>query len=332
MLTSIGRAATRRLATGALSNAATSSSRIAIFQVVARSPVRQLNLAGCGFNLVRNFATRGRPKAGSTATGKSRATTAKSKTTTAKGKTTTKSKTTAAKGKRAAAKKGTKSKATSAAKPRQRKKKALTDEEKATLQKKELKKTALFNEPKTSPESSWQLFVAEQTQGKSRKPDELRSSMQQLSDTYKSLSSSELQRLEKTAEQNKRANAVAYKAWVESLTPDQVRAANRARILLKRKYNIPVGQVKHIRDDRQPKRPLTAYSLFTRARWSTGDFSGGGGIRNTGPAIAQEWKKLPETEKKPFYDLQKAELERYEKEVVAVFGRSLTPPRKEASA
>ncbi|RYO83026.1 hypothetical protein DL766_005522 [Monosporascus sp. MC13-8B] len=324
MLTSIGRAATRRLATGALSNAATSSSRIAIFQVVARSPVRQLNVARCGFNLVRSFATRGRPKATTTATGES-------KTTTAKSKTTTKSKTTAAKSKRAAAKKGTKTKATSAAKPRQ-KRKALTDEEKANRQKKELKKTALFDEPKNSPESPWQLFVAEQTQGKSRKPDELRSSMQQLSEAFKSLSSSELQRLEKTAEQNKRANAVAYKAWVESLTPDQVKAANSARSLLKRKYNIPVGQAKHIKDERLPKRPLTAYSLFTRARWSTGEFAGGGGIRNMGAAIAQEWKKLPETEKKPFYDLQKAELERYEKEVAAVFGRSLTPPRKEASA
>ncbi|RYP70195.1 hypothetical protein DL769_005074 [Monosporascus sp. CRB-8-3] len=328
MLTSIGRAAIRRLATATatVGNAATSSRRIAIFQVVARSPVRQLNVAGSSFNLVRSFATRGRPKADTTATGKS-------KTTTAKRKTTTKSKTTTAKGKTAAAKKGTKSKATSAAKPRQRKKKKpLTDEKKATLQRKELKKTALFDEPKGSPESPWRLFIAEHTQGKSWKPDDLRSNMKQLSDAYKSLSSSELQRLEKTAEQNKRANAVAYKAWVESLTPDQVRAANRARGLLKRKYNIPKGQAKHITDERLPKRPLTAYSLFTRARWSTGDFSSGGGVRTTSAAIGQEWKKLPEAEKKPFYDLQKAELERYEKEVAAVYGRSLTPPRKEASA
>ena len=90
---------------------------------------------------------------------------------------------------------------------------------------------------------------------------------------------------------------MAYKAWVEGYTPNQVAAANRARNLLKKKYQIPKGYVKLIADERLPKRPITAYSMFTRARWSSGNLPSGG-IRGASSAISAEWKDLPETEKK----------------------------------
>jgi hypothetical protein len=102
-------------------------------------------------------------------------------------------------------------------------------------------------------------------------------------------------RYQSAAEENQRANAAAYKAWVETHPIEQIHNANKARNLLKNKYNIPKGYVKLIKDERQPKRPVSAYSLFTKARWSSGDFSTG--VKDSSKAIGQEWNNLSESDK-----------------------------------
>ncbi|KAI1143421.1 hypothetical protein F5Y05DRAFT_408866 [Hypoxylon sp. FL0543] len=314
MLSAIGRAATRRLISAP---ASTSSYRIAVSRLAAnplassRIFVRTVTRATkkdatTTKSAAKPAATKGRAKQ----TTKAKASQSKAKTAKSKPKAKSKSKTAA------------KSRSQSRAKPGPKRKKALSPEKKAILERKELKKTALFTEPKPLPDTPWIVFVAEHTKNKSRVPGELRSTMAKLSQDYKALPASERQRLVSVAEQNKLSNAAAYKAWVESHTPVQMHNAIKARASLKRKYNIPTGAVKTIRDDRLPKKAINAYSLFTRARWASGDFANSN-IPDASKQISRQWKALPETERHAYEDLAKSSMEHYEKEVESVLHRQV---------
>lgn len=76
--------------------------------------------------------------------------------------------------------------------------------------------------------------------------------------------------------------------------------ANRARTLLKRRYP---DVVKHtpkwslIKDERRPKRPVSAYLQFSINRNASGDFNRIS-FADRGKLIGQEWKALSESEKK----------------------------------
>ncbi|KAI1661404.1 hypothetical protein F4813DRAFT_347432 [Daldinia decipiens] len=325
MLSSIGRAAIRRLVS---TSATTAPRRIAISWPITR---------GRGF--VQGFATAGQLKATATKvttkTSKPKAT----KTTTATKATKGSTKATATKAK---AKKATASKATTAkskapkskakGKGKGRKRQPMTPEKQAILERRVLKKTALFTEPKFLPDSQWTVFVAEQTRNKVTSPSGLRDLMLGLSQNYRSLPAPERQRLADISSQNKVSNAATYAAWVETYTPDQTVAANRARQLLKRKYNYPVSSLKIIHDPRVPKRPITPYSLFTKARWASGDFANRP-FAEAAREIGKEWVKLPDVERHAYDDLGKAARDTYEKEVEAVLHRkpararrSSTPP------
>ncbi|KAI6093787.1 hypothetical protein F4821DRAFT_5091 [Hypoxylon rubiginosum] len=287
MLSSIGRAAVKRLVS---TTAATSLHRIAVPRLVANTP--KPNHA-----FIRSFATPGRPKASTkqNATKKPVAKQAKS----------------------------TKSETTPELIPKRvvRRRKPLTPEKEAILEKRELKKTALLSEPKSLPVIPWTVFVKEETNHKDV-PDAigLRGRMGQLAQDYKNLPASELQRLTNVAEENKVTYAATYKAWVESHTAAEIRAAIKARQLLKRKFNYPPTRTsKTIHDDRIPKRPLNAFSLFTKARWASGDYAQYGSVPEATKVIAKEWKNLPRTERQAYDDLAKANTEQYNKEVKSAF-------------
>ncbi|KAI1383193.1 uncharacterized protein F4822DRAFT_419589 [Hypoxylon trugodes] len=317
MLSSIGRAAIRRLGSTSI---VASPRRIVVSRLADN----------CGREFVRTFAA-ARTKNSVTATASTKPATTKgpSKTSTKtsrsiKLKATKTTKTTkATKGK---AKKTTRAKAKPRAKATpKRKKKELTPEKKAAVERRELRKTALFTEPKPLPHTPWVIFVTEQTKDKHTQPSELREKMKQLGQTYHTLSSSELQRYADVAEQNKRNNSVAYKAWLESHKPQQISSAINARYQLKKKYNVPKGQIKTIHDDRLPKRPLTSYVLYAKARWASGDFANRPIIEAT-QAISHEWKSLSSTERQAYDDLAKASRDQYEKEVQSVLNRSVRKP------
>jgi hypothetical protein len=105
-----------------------------------------------------------------------------------------------------------------------------------------------------------------------------------------------VQRLEAAAHQNRLANEAAYKAWVEAHSPVEIEAANRARQRLRRIS--PAHKRKaEIKDDRLPKRPLTAYSYFTKSKWATGELAGES-FKDAASSIAQQWKSLTPAEKK----------------------------------
>ena len=107
------------------------------------------------------------------------------------------------------------------------------------------------------------------------------------------------------AERNE-ARAAEYKAWVESHTPDQIRIANNARNLLRRKLagklkgNAKPGHTQLIVDERQVKRPQTAWSFFFAERQASSDFKSIA-IAERAKLIAGEWKALSADEKKVCY-------------------------------
>ncbi|KEZ44200.1 hypothetical protein SAPIO_CDS3132 [Scedosporium apiospermum] len=213
--------------------------------------------------------------------------------------------------KAAATKAKAKPKAKPKPKPKPKKKKVLTPEEKAKKEVRELKVAALLNEPAKLPGTSWLVYVTQELKGKSVGGD-LAGRTRAVREAFRSLSSYELERLQETAESNRQANIDAYKTWVESHSAEEIYKANLARGRLSRKYN---KSHRKITDERLPKRPLTAYSLFVKARWASGDVSN---VASTAAGaariLADEWKALPESEKKPYLDQAAADAARYAEE------------------
>lgn len=102
------------------------------------------------------------------------------------------------------------------------------------------------------------------------------------------------------------AKAVEYKAWVESHTIDQIRIANNARALLRRKL---AGKYKSMAypahtqqliDERRPKRTLNPWGFFFTERVTSPDFNGIK-IHDRLKLISGEWKALSADEKKVCY-------------------------------
>jgi hypothetical protein len=97
-------------------------------------------------------------------------------------------------------------------------------------------------------------------------------------------------------------NESAYKTWLASKTPDEIRLANKARAALRVKIAKAYPKRKAtgfstLKDDRQVKRPLGAYLLFHNERLA----SEGGSDLDLGTfakASGKAWAELNEAEKK----------------------------------
>ena len=108
-----------------------------------------------------------------------------------------------------------------------------------------------------------------------------------------------MQRYNHEANQNKSKNEQAYKKWVQSHSPLNIKAANNARrqMTKKAKANGKKKHYKPIRDDRIVSRPMNAYSYFFKERNDSGDFNGMA-VAERGKLVGQEWKKLSAAGKK----------------------------------
>jgi hypothetical protein len=106
--------------------------------------------------------------------------------------------------------------------------------------------------------------------------------------------------LNQIANDNKIANQAAFSKWLQTHTPEQIKDANNARQLLKRKLKksgAKLHDVSPIADPRLPKRAGNALSYFLKDRHASGDFKGIK-IGDAGKLISQEWKTLPAGERK----------------------------------
>ena len=267
----------------------------------------------------RSYATKpvSRPKAHTgrtTATARKPATTSKTKAAKAPAvrNTTPKKKPTAkSTGKPKAkpkAKPKVKAKLTKAKKP----KKTLTEAEKNRATIKELKVTAL-SPPAGLAATTWNLFLQDKTKGHKREGQLIGQVSKEVSAQFKTLAPEQVevslvlmlssfqiltlspQHYNHIVNQNRAKNETAYRQFIESHTPAVIRAANNARLNLRRRK--VRGFQKQLQDHRQVKSPRSSYISFYQERMATGDFRGLKMPEATKLA-SREWKALSEAEKK----------------------------------
>ena len=107
-----------------------------------------------------------------------------------------------------------------------------------------------------------------------------------------------MQKYNHIANQHKIENESAYKKWIDSHTPEQIRLANNARHSLNKKEGRKGNRkLSLLEDPRIPKRAPPVWAFFCKERWSSGDFKG-----ITAPEgskrIWQEWKELSPSQRK----------------------------------
>ncbi|KAG9246326.1 hypothetical protein BJ878DRAFT_497611 [Calycina marina] len=229
-----------------------------------------------------------------------------------------------AKGKKSATKKTKKKKVVKkvAKNPVKKKvKKALTPEQALNKDIKELKVQAL-NPPKPKPSTAW-LVVCDEV--RSQDPHTIgTASMKNASARYKSLTNNEIAEYNRIASQNKVTNNIAFKQWIESHTPDEIRLANNARTQLKRKTSKKPGAKSLawplLHDDRIPKHAKTPWLLFSVERWASGDLAHVP-MLEAQKIISKEWQGLSGAEKKKYLDQSQSERTRYVAEYKTVFKR-----------
>lgn len=93
------------------------------------------------------------------------------------------------------------------------------------------------------------------------------------------------------ANQNKLAYGIAFKQWVETHTPDQIKEANNARKSLRRKLKKSFSYHRII-DSRIPKQPRNAFTQHSMERHLSGDFKGIP-VTEAAKLIGKEWQDLP---------------------------------------
>ncbi|KAL9621592.1 MAG: hypothetical protein Q9160_003984 [Pyrenula sp. 1 TL-2023] len=260
---------------------------------------------------------------------------------------TTKASTGTAKPKKKAAKKSTtkrkpakksKRKTKAKAKPKAKPKRKPTEEQKAkaaqrklAAEKKELQKDALIGaEPKSKATSYYQILIQEGA----KKGVPVAENAKNASARSKALSPEEKQRYERIAAQNSEENKANLRKWLQTLSPDQIRLANRARNTLRRLYKEKSAKayVKSpaiLTDERLVKRQANSYNLFWRERYASGDFSGMT-VPEASKLAGQEWRDMSDAQKQLYKDRASGDMARYRTEYKTVYGHDV--PVKKAKA
>lgn len=219
-------------------------------------------------------------------------------------------------------KKAVKKKAVAKPKPKAKpKKKVLTDEQKQKAELKALKATAL-TPPKGKPSTAWMVVLSEMMKKAAATPGGTTSVAKEAAARYKSLTTEELEHYNHIAHQNKMENESEYKKWIDSHKPEEIRLANNARNLLKKKASPSKRTSKYqlLQDPRIPKQPRNAWTLFGKERWSSGDLKGMSVVEGT-RLVIKEWKELSPSQRKPYEDEEAAQKRQYIQEYRTVFGR-----------
>ncbi|KAF1930776.1 uncharacterized protein M421DRAFT_3069 [Didymella exigua CBS 183.55] len=201
-------------------------------------------------------------------------------------------------------------------KPAKKPKKVLTDEEKLKAVVRELKKVALKEPVARNRISTFNVYIAEQVKGSAGK-----AALSQSAASFKDISPAEREKYNHLTSERNEARLAEYNAWVKSHTPEQIRLANNARNLLRKKlagkYKRQVAHTQPIEDDRMPKRPSSAWAFFFAERQASSDFHGIA-VPERARLISAEWKALSAGEKQRFEDQGAAERQRYARETAVL--------------
>ncbi|KAI6785950.1 uncharacterized protein J7T54_006289 [Emericellopsis cladophorae] len=202
----------------------------------------------------------------------------------------------ATKAKKSTKPKAAKAKTSKAKKPAVKKPKKVPTPEEAEKKKiKELKARALLKEePRPGPhagQTEWTIFVGENTPTPLQKP--LAEHVRELSARFKDISSSEKQRLASQAEANRQAYQNKRQSWLASLDVADVYSANLARSRLRRA--LPKKQFSKLEDDRLPKKPVEGMNLYVQER-----MKGQSGSSVIFSEVVQEWKNMDAAQQRSY--------------------------------
>ncbi|KAL2207432.1 hypothetical protein CC79DRAFT_1333226 [Sarocladium strictum] len=186
-------------------------------------------------------------------------------------------------------------------------KRKLTPEEKEANKIRDLKSLSLLSEPKGLPINPWMLYVA---QNQRQKPSS--ETQKAAARGYHDLSATEMSELRASADANKAANHAQYLEWVESYTSEVIMLANLSRRELARKTG---KKLKPIEDARLPNRVRSGFNFYIAE-----SLTGRGKDSGRFGEIANAWKTMSPEEKRPFNEMSEAEktlINRQREEVMA---------------
>ncbi|OAG41695.1 hypothetical protein AYO21_04159 [Fonsecaea monophora] len=189
---------------------------------------------------------------------------------------------------------------------------------KARQEQADLRAAALLEEPKQLPSTPHRLIFSEETK---KSGGQVKAAATAAAERFRNLSLEERERYNHEATENKAKNERAYKQWVQTHSPLEIRLANNARRQLTKKAKAAgkKKQYKPIQDDRSVRRPRNAYAFFFKERNDSGDLRGMT-VGERGKLIGQEWKNLSSSEKKTYEDQAQADKDRYLEEYKTVYG------------
>ncbi|KAF3392954.1 hypothetical protein DPV78_009549 [Talaromyces pinophilus] len=165
-------------------------------------------------------------------------------------------------------------------------------------------------EPKLRSPIAWNLFVSEKLKGIADK-DGKSSALRDIAVQYRELPESQRETLGQEATKLSKENGEKMREWVHSYSPLRIKQANAARKLLP-KYmakheKSPIIKLSPIHDDRQVKRPVSAFLWFFKERVATGEYRGLP-VTEISERVKAEWLNTSDSEKQLY--LTKAEEDR----------------------
>ncbi|KAL2817790.1 hypothetical protein BJX63DRAFT_384899 [Aspergillus granulosus] len=186
---------------------------------------------------------------------------------------------------------------------------------------KDLKETAL-EPPKKLPAVARAIAISKYFPEAQKTTSTVSEAFKKASELAQSISASEKQQYEDLAKANKASNEAAYEAWVKTHTPREILQANAAR---RRLAQIKGKRLVLIKDDRLVKRPRSSFIYFFEERKDAeGTF--GKSATDLTKYIAEEWKSLSTADKAKYNQLAKDDLERYAREHTETYG--FPPPHQ----
>ncbi|KAJ9627924.1 hypothetical protein H2203_003143 [Taxawa tesnikishii (nom. ined.)] len=160
--------------------------------------------------------------------------------------------------------------------------------------------------------------------------------LKEASETFRKITPAELEHYNHLANAKTRQREEAISAWLDSLSPEEIRVANNARkqlrvILSKQKKKVTMWRP--LRSDRLVKRPIPAYTFFLLDRYASGDLRHIASV-DAAKLVSQEWRALTASEKQKYEDMAAEDRTRYFREFEETYGHKAyvqEHPRKESS-
>ncbi|TNY24000.1 NADP-dependent alcohol dehydrogenase [Rhodotorula diobovata] len=182
-------------------------------------------------------------------------------------------------------------------------------ERKLKLKEKEAKvkkpRTTSSLHPPKAPQNAWGIFLGDFIAEKKRslaegeKLPSVSILVKDATPQYQALSAEDKAALHERSEEQRRAYPDILNAWKATLTPDMIKEENAVRA---RRRKLGLSHKANLRLEGEPKKPVTAYILFSqevRARGVDSDvLQGETDILEQSKLMAQAWRALSDEEKK----------------------------------